>query len=293
MLTLKFLNSDLLLFAASIGCQADELNLLYELHPKFAGFPTYPIQLTFKGTETDVIDFYKKSARNLPPGLPPIDTKRALDGERYIEQIKPLPATSAGRNFEMRSKCLGVYDKGKSGIVVDTEMLLVDADTDEVYTRCVSSGFFVGQGGHGGPKGPKKPTYTIPNRKPDATHLDQTDDMTALRYRLSGDYNPLHADPTIGPKMGLKGAILHGLCTFNHAAHAVLRAFGGSDPKNFKSFQARFASPVMPGDALLTSMWKVGQVDGYDEIYFVTTVNGKPVLSNGRALIKAPSKSNL
>ena len=69
----------------------------------------------------------------------------------------------------------------------------------------------------------------------------------ALLYRLNGDYNPLHADPTIGPKMGFKGAILHGLCTYNIAAVQVLRAFGNSDPANFKSFEARFSAPVLPG----------------------------------------------
>jgi len=106
---------------------------------------------------------------------------------------------------------------------------------------------------------------------------------------LNGDYNPLHADPTVGPKMGFKGAILHGLCTYNIAAVQVLRAFGGSDPLNFKSFEARFSSPVLPGDELETLMWDTGKaVDGAKEIIFETLVNGKPVLGNGRALIHEP-----
>jgi hypothetical protein len=70
-----------------------------------------------------------------------------------MEFLKPLPVSSHGRKFEVRSKVLGVYDKGKPGTVVETEQTLVDAETNEVYSRAVGSGFFIGQGGWGGPKG--------------------------------------------------------------------------------------------------------------------------------------------
>lgn len=70
-----------------------------------------------------------------------------------MEFLQPLPVTSEGRNFELRSKVIGVYDKGKPGTVVETEQLLVDRDTEQVYTRATGSAFYVGQGGWGGPKG--------------------------------------------------------------------------------------------------------------------------------------------
>ena len=76
-----------------------------------------------------------------------------LDGERKLQFLKPLPVTSEGRNFEIRSKVLGVYDKGKPGTVVETEQTLVDKDTGEVYSRAVGSGLYVGQGNWGGSKG--------------------------------------------------------------------------------------------------------------------------------------------
>jgi hypothetical protein len=72
--------------------------------------------------------------------------------------LKPLPVTSEGRKFEIRSTVLGVYDKGKPGTVVETEQRLVDAETGETYTRAVGSGFYVGQGGWGGPKGKQSST---------------------------------------------------------------------------------------------------------------------------------------
>lgn len=68
--------------------------------------------------------------------------------------LKPFPPTSEGRTFELRSKVLGVYDKGKPGSVVETQQDIVDKETGESYSRAVGSAFFVGQGGWGGPKGP-------------------------------------------------------------------------------------------------------------------------------------------
>jgi hypothetical protein len=169
----SWMKRDLLLFAASIGATyPDELNYLYvgfcswscthippvsndlqELHPSFAAFPTYPIILPFKHTDQDVIDFYARSNGEPIEGVPKFDTKNVVDGERKIELFKPLPVTSEGRKFEIRSKVLGVYDKGKPGTVVETEQRLVDAESGETYTRAVGSGFYVGQGGWGGPKG--------------------------------------------------------------------------------------------------------------------------------------------
>ena len=87
--------------------------------------------------------------------------------------------------------------------------------------------------------------------------------------------------------MGFGGTIMHGLSTWNFAAHAVLRELGGSNPASLKEYQARFAAPVLPGQKLVTKMWRTGDIkDGWEEIRFVTEANGKVVLSNGRALIK-------
>ena len=76
-----------------------------------------------------------------------------MDGQRKLTVLKPLPPTSAGRKFELRSRVIGVYDKGKSGSVIETEQSIVDKQSGEVYSKTVSNGFFVGQGNWGGPKG--------------------------------------------------------------------------------------------------------------------------------------------
>ncbi|EON67804.1 hypothetical protein W97_07059 [Coniosporium apollinis CBS 100218] len=293
----SWLKRDVLLFANSIGCTADELHFLYELHPSFQPFPTYPIILPFKHTSLDVIDFYARSASSAAsiPGVPKLDTRRVVDGERKIEFVKRLPVTSeeGGKKFEVKSRVLGVYDKGKPGTVVETVQELVDGD-GEVYARMVGSAFYVGQGGWGGPKGPKTVNFPPPEgKKPDAVVEHQTTPTSAHLYRLNGDYNPLHATPEPGQKMGFGGAIMHGLYSWNVACHELLRTLGGSDPENIREFQARFASPVKPGDKLVIEMWRTGEEkgSGFEEVRFVVKVNGQKVcLSNGRAVMRCVGK---
>jgi len=284
-----WLKRDVLLFANSIGCTADELHFLFELHPHFAVFPTYPIILPFKQATQEVIDFYKAHGSAPIPGVPKFDPRRVVDGQRLMTFLKPFPTTSEGRIFELRSKVIGVYDKGNAGSVVETQQDIVDKTTGVSYARAVGSAFFIGQGNWGGPKGPATENFPPPQgKKPDAVVSHQTNPESALLYRLNGDYNPLHATPEPGQKMGFGGAIMHGLSSWNFAAHGLLKAIGGSDPKNIHEFQARFASPVKPGDKLVTEIWRTGEMKGeWEEIRFVTKVGGgKTCLSNGRALMK-------
>lgn len=215
-----------------------------------------------------------------------------------MEFFKPLPTTSEGKNFEVRTKVLGVYDKGRPGSVVETQTDLVETNSGDVYSRIVSSSFYVAQGNWHGPKGPATVNFPPPeNKKPDVVLENQTTDETALLYRLNGDYNPLHATPEPGKKMGFGGAIIHGLYSYNSTCHALLKAVGGSNPANIKEYQARFASPVRPGDKLITSIWRTGDKQGeWEDIRFSTQIEGgKVCLSNGRALIKVPgdAKSKL
>lgn len=86
---------------------------MYELHPRFAAFPTFPINLAFKQTDQDVFDFISRTTTGDVPGVPPFDAQRSVDGERGIEILKEIPTSSAGLDLEIQSKVIGVYDKGR------------------------------------------------------------------------------------------------------------------------------------------------------------------------------------
>ncbi|RSM13919.1 hypothetical protein CEP52_001627 [Fusarium oligoseptatum] len=273
----SWLRRDVLLFANTVGCTDDELQFLYELHPSFTVFPTYPVALLFKGDTQDVVDFYAAQKAVKIPGVPDFDPSRVVDGQRKMEFLKRLPVSSEGKRFEFRTKVIGVYDKGHPGSVVETQSDLVDAGNGgEVYSR-----------------GP--PTVSFPppvDEKPDLVLEHQSTKQSGLLYRLNGDYNPLHATPEPGAGMGFGGSIMHGLYSWNMACHDILKELGGSNPANLREFQARFASPVVPGDKLITSVWRTGQKTGeFEEVRFTVQVaGGKVCLTNGRALIRVVAK---
>jgi acyl dehydratase len=142
--------------------------------------------------------------------------------------------------------------------------------------------FARGDGGYGGPAGSPEPLPKAPLGP--ATHVVEFDTLPrqALIYRLCGDRNPLHCDPDFAAAAGFEMPILHGLCTWGHACHAVVRTCCDYQPERLQSFAARFSAPVMPGDRLQTHIW----VDD-EEIFFTTSVPEREqiVLSNGHAVI--------
>jgi len=279
-----------LMQANAIGCTKDELHFLYELHPNFSCFPTFPMNLPFKQTDQDVYDFFERALVTDVPGVPPFNPKRSVDGERGIEILHPIPTSSEGLDLEIAPEIVGVYDKG-GNMIQEMVQSIMDTTTGTVYAKITSKAFGIGQGGYGGPKGPSTMTYTPPDRAPDAVHTFQTTPETCLLYRLCGDYNPIHADDAFAQEGGFKGAFLQGLGTWNIAAHGLLRELGGSEAGRLRSFKARFAAIVYPGDELETRMWlgREKQVEGRlaREVVFVTVVKGegRVVLSNGVAEI--------
>jgi 3-hydroxyacyl-CoA dehydrogenase/3a,7a,12a-trihydroxy-5b-cholest-24-enoyl-CoA hydratase len=100
-----------------------------------------------------------------------------------------------------------------------------------------------------------------PNRAPDATIEEKLSPSQALLYRLSGDKNPLHADPGFAKMGGFDTPILHGLCTFANVGRAVLQAYADDDPTRFRSIRVRFARPVVPGETIVTEMWQESATD--------------------------------
>jgi len=191
--------------------------------------------------------------------------------------------------------------ENKSGIIVDNEVILLDGK-GTVFFKSYSSTFHVGAkatGSRFSKSVASPPPLKSPPKDVKPTHVvtESTSPESAIIYRLSGDYNPLHIDPSIGKGAGFGGCILHGLATYGYAARAVLAKVGGNDPNALKYIATRFTSPVAPGAKLETNIWEIGNgPDGTTEVAFITKNldTGKIVLGGGTAyIVKQSAKSKL
>jgi len=177
---------------------------------------------------------------------------RVLHGEQYTELRRPLPTSG---KLTTKATIASIYDKGK-GAVINTDFITYDEAGNELIKNQMAT-FVRGAGGWGGERGPSAELNVPPDRAPDKVVEDRTSDNQALLYRLSGDWNPLHADPGFAKRMGFVRPILHGLCSFGFAARHVGQAFApGGNLDYVKSIKVRFASTVLPGQTIVTEMWK-------------------------------------
>jgi acyl dehydratase len=262
---------DTILYALGVGlgadpCDADQLRFVYE--EKLQALPTMAIILGYPGPW------------HANPELG-ITRSHVVHGEQGFRIVKPLPVEGA---LTGQTRVAGVADKGKDkGALLMTESTVREGGSGDVVCTLTSTTFCRADGGFGGPDGPVKTPHAVPDAK--AQHVCDlpTLPQAALIYRLSGDYNPLHADPAYASKAGFRMPILHGRCTFGIAGHAILKTLCGYDPSRFISMEGRFSSPVYPGETIRTEMWRDGNV-----VSFRSTVpaRGVTVLNNGRAEIR-------
>jgi acyl dehydratase len=178
------------------------------------------------------------------------DRAMLVHAEQSIELHQPLPVEGTLRTS---ATVTGIYDKG-SAAVVETENRAADAATGEPVVTTRSSVFIRGEGGFGGDRGTSEP-WELPDRAPDHKITQQTRPEQALLYRLSGDRNPLHSDPSFAARGGFSRPILHGLCTYGITGRVLLHEVCGSDPARFVSMSGRFSRPVLPGESLVVSIW--------------------------------------
>jgi 3-hydroxyacyl-CoA dehydrogenase/3a,7a,12a-trihydroxy-5b-cholest-24-enoyl-CoA hydratase len=203
-----------------------------------------------------------------------------LHGEQYLEVLEtPIPTSAATTTT---GKITHVYDKGKGALVV-IEAITTRDGGKPVFKN--EFGIFLrGEGGFGGDAGPAA-TNEAPKRAPDKTVETPTQTHQALLYRLSGDKNPLHADPGFAKMGGFDKPILHGLCTFANVGRAVIQAYAGDDPTKFRSIRVRFARPVMPGETIVTEMWQESPTDVV--VQAKAKERDQVVISNARVTLAA------
>ena len=242
---------DVSLYALGVGAAKDptderDLQLVYELSGK--GMKVLP---SFGVVPALSMVFSHAKQGITAPGLK-FGLDRVLHGEQYTELRRPLPTKG---KLTTKAQIKNIFDKGKGATVI-TEMVTYDEHGDELVRNEITT-FVRGAGGWGGDRGPSADVNVPPDCAPDKVSEDRTSENQALLYRLSGDWNPLHADPGFAKAFGFQRPILHGLCSFGFATRQVLQAFApDGNPDFVKSIKARFASTVLPGETLVTEMWK-------------------------------------
>lgn len=183
------------------------------------------------------------------------------------------------------TRIVEVIDKGEGkGALVYAEREITDKASGKPIATLSQTAFCRGDGGFGGPRREAPAPHLLPERAPDLTCDLPTRPEMALTYRLSGDVNPLHAEPDFAKAAGFPRPILHGLATFGIAGHAILKTLCGYDPAKITAMKGRFSAPVYPGETIRTELWRDGAV-----VSFRARVIERDVIAinNGRADVKA------
>ena len=269
-LPISYTEKDAILYALSIGMARDpgntrELAYAYE---GCAGLMTLP---TF--------------ATVLIPHMFPDDLGWDFDQVLHCEQrlsiYRPLPPAA---DLKIDKRISAIHDLGaKRGAMLYFEAEGRFRADDTSLFSCGSTILARGDGGFGGARGQAPAPHRVPEREPDLACQLKTSANQALLYRLNGDFNPLHADPLVAGRAGFKRPVLHGLCTYGIACHAILKTVLDYDYTLIAGLDARFSSPVLPGDTIATDIWQDGNVVSFECRVVERNVT---VLKAGRCLLR-------
>ena len=259
--------------------------ILYHLGLGAGNPPTDPLELsyTYEGNLSVLPSFGTVAAYS---SMATISMARGLDinwalilhGEQDLDVRRPIP-----RRGEVTSqpRIAHIYDKGRAALMV-VEITSTDNRSGEVLFVNRASLFVRGEGGWGGDSGPKA-SNQAPARDPDHVVRSDTLPQQALLYRLSGDKNPLHADPAFAALGGFDLPILHGLCTYGIVCKAAVDTVLEGDSERTRRYQARFAGVVFPGETVTTLVWEEG-----DKVLLEAVVEERSakVISNAALWVK-------
>jgi acyl dehydratase len=264
---------DCILYALGLGFGQDptdenELRFVYENNLR--ALPTWPLKQGY-------------APYWLRDGDYGLTFSHAVHGEQGI--VLHAPVMTEGTVIG-QERVVDVVDKGDGrGALIFSERAITDKASGRLLATLTQTTFCRADGGFGGPRERKDaaPPHAIPERAPDIVCDLPTRPEMALIYRLSGDINPLHADPAFARSAGFPRPILHGLATMGVAGHALLRTVCGYDPTRLTAMSVRFSAPVFPGETIRTEIWRDGGVISFRARVMERSVTA---IDNGRARIE-------
>lgn len=260
---------DTILYALGIGLghdPLDEYDLDYLLETRGAVLPAFVVTLASPGMwirdPAFGVDFAKL-----------VHSAQAVSFERSLPSSATVVSTP---------RIASIHDRGEGrGALVVLERDVTDADSGERYAQIEQTLLLRGDGGFNGKAPPTPPIHLIPDRIPDLLTDHPVSPRAALIYRLSGDWNPLHADPAAASAAGFERPILHGLASIGWASYALERLSG----RKLASIGCRFSGTVIPGDTLSLSAWLAD-----DSALFSASTASRPALDRGVATFTLPSE---
>lgn len=258
--------------------------IVYALGLGFGQNPTDPNELAYVyedglrafPTMANVLGYPGFWMRDLDTG---IDWRRVVHGEQAMRLHRPLPpsATVVGK-----SRVVHIADKGPGkGALLYVERVITDADSREPVATLLQTAFCRGDGGFGGDPAPLRQPHPVHERAPDRLVEVPTSPQMALVYRLSGDLNPLHADPEAARRAGFDRPILHGLATFGLAGRALVAEVCEHDETRLTAMEARFSAPVFPRETVTVDVWH--ETEGVAAFRARVAAREAVVLANGHA----------
>jgi len=262
---------DCILYALGVGLgqdPMDEQQLAFVYEKNLRVLPTFPVvqgysAYTFKRPELG------------------ITWTHVVHGEHSVRLHAPIApeGTVVGK-----TRIIDVIDKGEGrGALIYSERRIVDKASGALIATINQTTFCRADGGFGGERREAPAPHPIPARAPDMVCDLPTRPETALVYRLSGDVNPLHAEPAFAREGGYPRPILHGLASFGVAGHALLKSVCGYDPARLIAMAGRFSAPVFPGETIRTEIWRDADI-----VSFRARVVERDVvaINNGRAEVR-------
>ena len=232
---------DTMLYALGVGAGTDPEDLRYTYEDGLQALPTMAVVLGYPG-------FWQKEPHY------EIDWRRVLHASQSLILHAPIPVEGEVRSELVIEK---IVDKGAGkGALLQTRREIADTGSKQLLATVRQVSFLSGDGGCGGISEPIAEPHPMPETEPDADLSMPTRSEQALIYRLSGDYNPLHADPEAAKEANLPAPILHGLCTYGLAGRALVRILCGNDARRLTRLDCRFTAPVFPGETVRVAVWR-------------------------------------